>query len=85
MLGTIPLIYTASWTKVLDITVTSAFLNQTGIASYLRKCHAVLAFQLISAGPIWGALAYAYPNRFYAGRGCNTLHESREILPAIKA
>jgi hypothetical protein len=81
VLGTIPLTYATSWTKFLDITVARAFLNQTGIASYLRKCHPVLAFQPISAGPTWGALAYAY---LYAGRGCNTLYQSREILPAIK-
>ena len=78
MLGTIPPIYTARWTKVLDITVTRAYLNQTGIASYLRKYHSVLAFQPISASPAWGALAYAYPNIFHAGRGYNTLYQSRK-------
>jgi hypothetical protein len=84
VLGTIPLIYATSWTKFLHITVARAFLNQTGMASYLRKYHPVFAFQPISAGPTWGTLAYAYPNRFYAGRDCNTPYQSREILPAIK-
>lgn len=76
-LATIPLIYAPSWTKSLNITVTRAFLNQTEIASYLRKCHPVLACQSISVGPALGTLAYAYADRLHAIRGCNTVYQSK--------